>query len=227
MIGSHLFPQQKSDVNPRLIIANHIIQLTALEIEQAIVQELDTNPALEMVERMVCPLCNGPLQAGYCRQCNRTGAEEEESHSFIGYSLSEAAKHGDEPFDPLAAVPAPLSLPEQLFAQLRLFVDKKDHEIAFHLVGNLDEHGYLAISIEELVQSLHVDATRIFPVLHELQQLDPAGVGARDLRECLLLQTERLNALGSAPPAATRAIIQNHLAELGHHQFERIRSMLN
>src|SRR5579885_280752 len=69
MLGPQITPRPGPEVAPRLIAANGIIQLSAIELEQAIVRELDENPALELVERPNCPLCGGPLQFGACPRC--------------------------------------------------------------------------------------------------------------------------------------------------------------
>lgn len=116
---------------------------------------------------------------------------------------------------------------EQLLTHLQLALDTADHPIALYVVGSLDEHGYLATPVEELSQTLKVDMHRVSVVVATLQGLEPAGIGARNLSECLLLQLERLSEGGMVAPASTRTIIEQYLTELGHHQFESIRVDLN
>jgi len=85
-----------------------------------------------------------------------------------------------------------ISLQETLLTQVRESALPEDQwPIAEMLVGNIDEYGYLKVPIEELTGSTGLDGEKILSVLKVIQTFDPPGVGARDLRECLLLQLER------------------------------------
>ena len=75
--------------------------------------------------------------------------------------------------------------------------------IAEFLVGNLDERGFLECSVEEVARILEVSVAEVRAVLMELQAQEPVGIGSRDLKECLLLQLDYLEARGTtAPPRA-------------------------
>ncbi len=105
----------------------------------------------------------------------RASAEEEEKRQFM--------------FDSLVAG---TSLQEELLVQIRESALSEDQwPIAEMLIGNIDEYGYLKVSLEELAASTSLPAEKIADVLKVIQGFDPAGVGARDLRECLMLQLER------------------------------------
>ena len=105
----------------------------------------------------------------------RASAEEEEKRQFM--------------FDSLVAS---TSLQEMLLEQVRESSLSEDQwPIAEMLIGNIDDYGYLKASIEELVGSTGVSLEQVEHVLKVVQSFDPAGVGARDLRECLMLQLER------------------------------------
>jgi RNA polymerase sigma-54 factor len=106
----------------------------------------------------------------------RASAEEEEKRQFM--------------FDSLVAS---TSLQELLLEQVRESSLPEDQwPTAEMLIGNIDEYGYLKASVEELAMSTGLPAEKILEVLKVIQSFEPAGVGARDLRECLLLQLERL-----------------------------------
>jgi len=106
----------------------------------------------------------------------RASAEEEEKRQFM--------------FDSLVAG---TSLQEMLLEQVReSHLPEDQWPIAEMLIGNIDEYGYLKATLEELAASTAVPADKILAVLHVIQTFDPPGVGARDLRECLLLQLDRL-----------------------------------
>jgi RNA polymerase sigma-54 factor len=106
---------------------------------------------------------------------NRASAEDEERRQFM--------------FDSLVAS---TSLQEVLLEQVRESTLPKEHwPIAEMLIGNIDEYGYLKVTVEELTLSTGVAPDKILEVLKVIQSFDPPGVGARDLRECLMLQLER------------------------------------
>src|SRR5579872_7049955 len=121
MLNSRLLPWQGPQVDPRLIASNHLMQLSTLELEQAIRQELDDNPALEMVERTTCSFCGAPLSCGLCRGCQGAGSLLDSGPGDAGQMGSQE----DEAFDPLSGVAVPVTLPEYLLAQLRLVVDEQ------------------------------------------------------------------------------------------------------
>jgi RNA polymerase sigma-54 factor len=105
----------------------------------------------------------------------RASAEDEEKRQFM--------------FDSLVVG---TSLQEMLLTQVRESALAEDQwPMAEMLIGNIDEYGYLKASVEELAASTGIEAEKILSVLKVIQSFDPAGVGARDLRECLMVQLER------------------------------------
>ena len=96
---------------------------------------------------------------------------------------------GDGEFDPMLLARAPTSLADQLLTHLRATAaDPVEAAIAEYLVDSLDEFGYLRLDIDEACAVLRVPCSLISEGLRRLQACDPPGIGARDLRECLLLQ---------------------------------------
>lgn len=105
----------------------------------------------------------------------RASAEDEEKRQFM--------------FDSLVAS---TSLQEILLEQVRESALPEDQwPVAEMLIGNIDEYGYLKATLEELAATTGLPAEKILEVLKVIQSFDPSGVGARDLRECLMLQLER------------------------------------
>jgi RNA polymerase sigma-54 factor len=105
----------------------------------------------------------------------RASAEDEEKRQFM--------------FDSLVVG---TSLQEMLLSQIRESALPEDQwPIAEMLIGNIDDYGYLKASAEELAASTGVEADKILSVLKVIQTFEPSGVGARDLRECLMLQMQR------------------------------------
>ncbi len=117
------------------------------------------------------------------------------------------------------SIPVGTTLQEFLSDQLRLEeVDDERRKIAEMLIGNINDAGYLTVSIEELSKSTGVCPESIEKVLRLIQAFDPAGVGARDLRESLLLQLERA---GLADSLESK-IVARHLDDLARHRYPKI-----
>ncbi|HQK02323.1 MAG TPA: RNA polymerase factor sigma-54 [Verrucomicrobiota bacterium] len=111
------------------------------------------------------------------------------------------------------------SLQEQLLEQVRLS-DLTDDEraVAEMIIGNIDDAGYLRASLDELAFSTSTPIDRIAQILKVVQSFHPPGVGARDLRECLLLQLERAGRVASLE----YAIVDKHMEALGRRRFPEI-----
>jgi RNA polymerase sigma-54 factor len=94
----------------------------------------------------------------------------------------------------LDSLVAQTSLQEHLLDQVRMSdLAAEERRVAEMIVGNIDDHGYLQASVDELVLSTNFDPEKIEAVLKTVQSFHPVGVAARDLRECLMLQLERAN----------------------------------
>ncbi|HXR25578.1 MAG TPA: RNA polymerase factor sigma-54 [Candidatus Binataceae bacterium] len=111
------------------------------------------------------------------------------------------------------------SLEDHLMWQLRLStLDDDDKRIGATIIYNLDDDGYLETPVAELAAQLETSVERVERVLKQVQRLDPPGVGARDLRECLFAQ---LRNLGMEESLAARVVL-NHLDLLEKHRYNEI-----
>jgi RNA polymerase sigma-54 factor len=131
----------------------------------------------------------------------------------------------DDEFDPLLAVAAPTSLREAVQRDLHVSLPERDHVIADYLVGSLDEHGFLDGDIEEIAAMMHTESERVEQVLLRLQEFGPAGLGARNVQECLLIQLARLERQGMGHPHL-RTIVSDHWFDLGEHRYGAIAQAL-
>jgi len=114
------------------------------------------------------------------------------------------------------------SLEDYLFSQINLHeINCKDKKIFRILIRNLDENGYLRITTQELAQQCKESEKRIEEVLHKLQQLEPAGVAARDLQECLLLQIARMEC-----PEYTLEVIRDFFMPFADKKWKKISKKL-
>ncbi len=218
-------PSQQPQVNisAKLIESIKILQLSAEELEQTVAQEAMVNPAFEMEELGQCQRCGAQMKDGLCPTCGGTvshaqsdGAREWDDFSDPGLAAGE-----EEDFDPLARVQDAASLEEVLLWQMQAIIDPEDLPIAEYLIGSLDSHGYILASVEEVARILRVDAARVQRVLGLLQMQEPVGVGARDLRECLLIQLRWFREQGKPHPLAEE-LVANYLTRLGEHRFMEI-----
>lgn len=114
------------------------------------------------------------------------------------------------------------SLEDYLFSQIHInALTLKDKKILQLLIRNLDENGYLRVTVQEVAQQCREQEKHIEEVLHKLQQLEPAGVAARDLQECLLLQINRLNC-----PAYTLEVIRDFFIPFADKKWKSISKKL-
>jgi RNA polymerase sigma-54 factor len=222
-----LLPQQQLRISPQLIAANAILQLSSLELQQTIARELSENPALEQIDVEYCQQCGNELQHGICTTCLERqrvdAAGLDEGRNFVpdDFELRQGTTPDDEAFDPLTKVASEETLAERLLLDLAMLIEEDDFPIAEFLIGSLDDQGYLSCSVDEIAYEMEVDVERVKQVLKQLQSLEPVGIGARNLRECLLLQIDYLERLGVRQQRA-REIVQLFLMELGEHKFGRI-----
>lgn len=221
--------QQSFTISAKLIASINILQYSAEELEQSIARELSENPALEVEEVAQCLRCGTPLRAGLCLACDRRAdAEASDPRADVvswddepPFQARDLAVAEETDYDPLDFVHNSATLQEHLLRQLGTCIAEADKPIAEYLVGNLNSHGYVTVSLAEASETLRVDEARVCGVLEALQALDPIGIGARDVRECLLIQLRAFEERGEAP-AIARVLIEHHLRELGSHRFAEI-----
>jgi RNA polymerase sigma-54 factor len=203
--------------SPSLIAFTQILQLSGLQLQQAIQAAVADNPALELVETDLCPACGDPLlEGGVCLRCRRG----EDLASAAARALTEPLDEDDE-LDVFARVPDQMSLPEHVLAELAAVLADEDLPIAEYLLGELDDRGFLTSSVEEVAATLGISVERVRDVLLALQAVGPVGIGARTVEECLGLQLDRWAALG-VTNALARTLVTEHLDDLGRGQYGRL-----
>ena len=216
---------QQQMLSPQMRQSLEILQATALELQQMVRQELEVNPVLEEevpeVEEETAP-----------EETEEDGEDELEELRQLAEDWNtfsaEGSQNGDTEAEArrqhfLEGIAPPETLAQHLEKQLgRLALDPVQRRIATLLVGNLNEDGYLAATPEEVADEADAETAEVIEMLHLLQTLDPPGVGARDLAECLRLQLARR---GMGQGAAVR-IADGYLDLLGRKKFAEIASAL-
>ena len=202
--------RQHLTLTPQVQQALRLLQMSALEFAQEMEQALDANPFLE----------ENPEAAA---TATRDGASAEE---FVVPHEPSAPAPEREQDDWGGVSEAPSTLQEHLREQLMMSgMGERDRALAHMIVDSLDDDGYFKASFDELatlVPSEHdVRAEDFLAALKLVQSLDPAGIGARTLEECLQLQLEALPADTPGKRVAL-AIAQGHLPLLANREWARL-----
>lgn len=180
--------------NPQLVLTSKLLQLSGPELKQTIAKEAENNPALEFVYQP------DRYPAG-------SSVAPQSYQQRSGDNASIPASSSDRGSNYLAEqVPARLAGVDQLIAEAMLMVDRPEQPIAIYLLYSLDRHGYLRRSPAELADEIGVSVTVVKQVITVLQELDPPGIAARDLRECLLIQCRHLQTTSAEASLAQRIL---------------------
>lgn len=199
--GVEMTPELGMTATPALVAYATMLALPGAALEQAVTRELAENPALVQDEAEICGGCGLPAD----RPCPYCG---QESGRFQVLRRNRAT--GPSP----GSVPAAsIGWADALLADLRLALPAGDAHVAAVVVASLDEHGYLTEDVPELARTAGTTALQAERVVAALRENGPPGVGARDLRDCLLIQIDRRAAEGVADPFA-KVIVADHLKEL-------------
>ncbi|MDG1842332.1 MAG: RNA polymerase factor sigma-54 [Crocinitomicaceae bacterium] len=228
------FLSQKQDqrLSPQQIQLMKLLQVPTMELEQRIKQEIEENPALEEGKE------EAPEELESQEQEKEENNEEEfdisdymdEDHADYKTKAKNQSKDEEERAIPLSGEQ---TFRERLSKQLYMLGISNDEKlIAETIIGNLDEAGYLSRSVDAIVddlafsQGIQVSEELIEHVLKKIQTLDPAGIGARDLRECLLLQINR-NIDGNISKYTAKKILENHFEAFTKKHYQKISKKLD
>ena len=230
----NLEQSQKLVMTPRLYQAITVLQLSSQELSTYIEQQLLDNPLLELSENddpAVAPDEFSEAAAAEEQNDNRFDDSFEWDDYFVQQyyedkenspaQASGLAHNSDRIFNGAAA--GGVTLAEHLTSQLNLSqINAADKRIGEYLIGNIDQNGYLRVSLAEVREKLQVDPDRIEQLLSLLQGFDPPGVAARDLQECLLIQIGRAQLIDQV----LISMINRHLADLAQGRLVRIANNL-
>jgi len=235
-------------LTPQLQQSIRLLQLSSLELNQEIEQALQENPLLEREESGEGAIFSGASDAlAHTRSEEPTNKGEERANESAEWGqdgfewpsgASGSSKSPRDPNDESDADAGELqaastSLQDHLIAQLALSqLSGRDRLRVAFLVEALDDDGYLGQSLEELVAVLPEDMIGepdeiledLAIALKHLQSLDPPGIGARNPRECLLLQLDNLP--GDSVNALAHTIVSDHLEQFANRDYARIKKAL-
>ncbi|OYU85573.1 MAG: RNA polymerase sigma-54 factor [Flavobacterium sp. BFFFF2] len=204
MLKQSLQLKLSQKLSPQQIQLMKLIQLPTQAFEQRLKEELNENPALEQGrdEELMPERDEFDNKDDYDEfdGNDSINAEEINIDEYLSNDETPAYKlhtnnYSDDDDERESPFAAPVSFHQDLINQLNTFIlQDEEREIAEFLVGSIDDMGYIRRSISDIVddlaftQSIYTDEKKVERILHIVHELEPSGVGARDLQECLLLQ---------------------------------------
>lgn len=222
---------QKMVMTPMLQQAIHLLQLSRMELLQAVRQEVEQNPVLEeTIEGVEEPDEASALKTVAEEPATERNGEGDTAEIDWDSYLQDASDYRPtiqyesiDRFDSESLLTRSNSLQDHLLFQLHLTVrDDELLRLGSLIIGELDDNGYLRSSLEELASLVGAPLESMESSLQLIQSFDPAGVGARDLRECLLIQLR----IGPKEHALAEAIVSSYLHDLERHRFGKIAAAL-
>lgn len=222
---------QQLTLTPQLQQSIRLLQLSSVELEHEIAQILQLNPLLERLDAGDAP---DSESASVDAPALAAGVNGDEIYTDMAwgersYGYASASDEEEVEFQPPDL--ASIGLRQHLLDQLSLTpMPERDRWLVTLLIEALDEDGYLAVSLEELAEMLpahfELDPQELHTALRLLQSFEPIGVGARNLRECLLLQLEALPADTPFREAAKR-VVRDHLDLLAEREYGKLKKLLD
>ncbi|MCH2174609.1 MAG: RNA polymerase factor sigma-54 [Lentisphaeria bacterium] len=235
--------RQEQQLAPHQIQSLEILTIPLLDLQSKLNAEMEVNPTLERIDSRTESLAGDPMEemtALQDRNSDSAGAAVEKDEALaelvnsgdswqdympssgVQYTSDDAEKRAHF-FDSLVTEP---TMQEDLLEQIRMSSANPDlyslHEL---LIGSLDERGYLTVSVEDVYTpdiANQFSINNIEEAIADIQSLDPAGVGAFDLKDCLLIQLERKEMRKSL----AYRIVKSYLDEVARNKIPFIASKL-
>ena len=211
---------------PQLQQSLLILQAPLLELRNLVQQEMETNPVLEeLPDPPKSEEENEPEAAAdenFKEEFDKLAKLDEEWRDYMAQSSSYTARSQEAEdkrqffFD---SIPTQETLQQHLMAQLnQTALDAHDRKTAELIIGNIDDNGFLQTKPEEMALNTGIPKEDFEHMLTLIQSFYPPGVGARDLRECLLIQLKREGRQNSLE----HRIVADHMPDLGKRRFPEI-----
>ncbi|MGC9975753.1 MAG: RNA polymerase factor sigma-54 [Syntrophales bacterium] len=229
---------QQLVMTPQLQQAIKLLQLSRLELTDLIVQEMQENPLLEEVTSDELPEDASVPESEPVEMTDREeikaverteeitgegdGKEDFDWNSYLEdygpTGVRYDRKDDDAPSWDNMLIVKP-SLTDHLMWQLKLSrITEEEMKIGEQIIGNLDSNGYLVASLQEIAQQGGVEENFVEGVLKKIQEFDPPGIAARDIKECLMIQARVLGVLSPV----VESIINEHLKDLEIKNYANI-----
>ncbi|MBD0375756.1 MAG: RNA polymerase sigma-54 factor, partial [Flavisolibacter sp.] len=228
MIKQRLAQKQRLKILPQQIQLLNFFHLNTLELEQRIQQELEDNPLLEDQENEFEPIIE---------KFNKDAVQDYQDWEEYGYDdipdyKVEYNNYLHDEKLPDRPIISQEDYRKALKDQFNLTTDNETEiELAEYIIDSFDECGLMQQDIEELAEDISfkknkwVETAQIAVILKKIQQLDPIGVGASSIRECLLLQLRQMNQKQPDVRAAVQ-LLEHHFTDLHNRNMDKIKAHL-
>jgi len=202
---------QKQKLAPRQVLQARLLQLNTVNLEQAILAELEQNPLLEQVE---------PEESQEEEVKEETAVDDMDVSLEDMYSDESTYYFSEEKKD--MPLPDRHTLIEDMIDQLQdTKMDEHEREIAEEILWNTNERGYLDTDLILIADRYELLEEEITPILHKIQRLEPKGIGSRNLEECLMIQLE------DEEGSLSHRIIHTCFDDFMHKRYDKIRDRLD
>jgi RNA polymerase sigma-54 factor len=228
MISQHLAQKQRLKILPQQIQLLNFFHLNTLELEQRIIQEIEDNPLLEDQKNEFEPVVD---------KYNKDSVQDYQDWEEYGYDDIPDYKfeygnylHNDKL--PERPITNSFDFRTHLKDQFKLTTENaRDIELAEFIIDSLNESGLMEQKLEDLAEDISfkhnrwVEAEEIEGVLKQVQQLEPVGIAARSIKECLLIQLHRQNTKRPDIRMAIR-LLEEHFQDLHNRNMDKIKTHL-
>ncbi len=202
---------QKQKLAPRQVLQARLLQLNTVNLEQAILAELEQNPLLEQVE---------PEESQEEEVKEETAVDDMDVSLEDMYSDESTYYFSEEKKD--MPLPDRHTLIEDMIDQLQdTKMNEHEREIAEEILWNTNERGYLDTDLILIADRYELLEEEITPILHKIQRLEPKGIGSRNLEECLMIQLE------DEEGSLSHRIIHTCFDDFMHKRYDKIRDRLD
>jgi RNA polymerase sigma-54 factor len=225
---SHSLLQQQS-IAPQMQQSLLLLQTPTLELQQLVQQELVMNPTLEEESTDISIEDTASMSDDdeFDREFAELSQLDEEWREYMAQSRVASPKRDDADERHqfvMDSIVEPITMQDHLMNQLNFAeVPPETRELAIMLIGNIGENGFLQVSLEDLCFDMGIPIEDLETAKFVVQGFDPVGIGALDLRDCLLIQLERLGKHHSLE----YRIIDHHLDDLARKRYPQIAKKLS
>ncbi len=215
---------QKLSINqklaPKQVLEASLLQLNLAVLEQRILEELELNPALEMVDASLEETEQHAIEDKEEKEEEIDFEWDELLGENVDYEYNSKNKKDIEFETPLISEE---TISEKVLSQLQdCDIDESGMKIAEEILGNLDEKGYLTIDSMLISDRMHVEQSKVRSVIRLIQRLDPPGLASENMKECLIAQSE----VRSENDLAT-IILKEYFDDFVNHRYEKIIDEIN
>lgn len=215
--------KMQQSLAPQLYQSLEILQMPLLDLQNLVKQELIENPTLEIKEKDAD--VNLEVEVG-TTDTDKFDAELQDldDNWRENYTTANASNSEDKYQFLMDSLTESISLQDYLIQQLDMLqVSSNERSIAELIIGSIDEDGYLKLNLDEISDKPNFPISMLENIISIIQSFDPAGICARDLKECLLLQLKRSGS--NKDPVYT--LVNNHLDLLGRNKLDEIAQKMN